>query len=59
MQAYQSYIVHDLLMADNGILMSDAIDSDDETYQAWKTEESINIYAFLNYACLLYTSRCV
>lgn len=50
MQAYQSYIVNDLLMADNGILMSDAIDSDDETYQAWKTEESINIYTFLNYA---------
>ena len=50
MQAYLSYIVNDLLTSESGILMSDVIDTDDETYQAWRTEETINIYTFLNYA---------
>ena len=48
-QAYLSYIVNDLLMSQSGVLMSDAIDTDDDTYQAWRTEESINIHTFLNY----------
>lgn len=30
--------------------MSDVIDTADETYQAWRTEETINIYKYLNYA---------
>jgi len=49
-QAYLSYIVNDLLTSYTGILMSDAIDTTDETYQAWRTEETINIYEYLNYA---------
>ena len=30
--------------------MSDAIDTGDETYQAWREKETINIYTYLNYA---------
>lgn len=50
MQAYLDYISTDLLMSNTGILMSDAIDTNDETYRAWTTEENINIYTYLNYA---------
>lgn len=49
-QAYLSYIVNDLLTTSTGVLMSDAIDTNDETYQAWRKEETINIYKYLNYA---------
>lgn len=49
-QAYLSYIVNDLLTTRTGVLMSSVIDTSDETYQAWRTEESINIYKYLNYA---------
>ena len=49
-QAYLSYIVNDLLTTSKGVLMSSAIDTSDETYQAWRTEETINIYEYLNYA---------
>lgn len=49
-QAYLSFIVNDLLTSYTGILMSDVIDTTDETYQAWRTEETINIYEYLNYA---------
>ena len=49
-QAYQSYIVNDLLTYVNQILISSAIDTNDETYQAWRTKETINIYEYLNYA---------
>ncbi len=47
-QAYLTYIVSDLLSG-NGIIRSDAIDTDDATYKAWKDEESINIYTYLTY----------
>lgn len=49
-QAYLSYIVNDLLTTSTGVLMSDVIDTNDETYQAWRKEETINIYKYLNYA---------
>lgn len=49
-QAYLTYIVTDMLTTNNKIIMSGAIDTTDETYQAWKTEESINMYTYLNYA---------
>ena len=48
-QAYLSYIVNDLLTTNTGVLMSDKIDTTDEIYQAWRTEESININEYLNY----------
>ena len=50
MQAYLDYISIDVLLEDTGILISDAIDTQDETYQAWTTAEDINIYQYLNYA---------
>ncbi len=49
-QVYQSYIVNTVLNQNSGILMSDAIDTGDETYQAWREKETINIYTYLNYA---------
>lgn len=49
-QAYLSYIVNDLLVTSRGVLLSSEIDTNDETYQAWRTKEVINIYEFLNYA---------
>ena len=49
MQAYLTYIVSDMLTNTTGVILGDAIDTNDATYKAWK-EESINIYEFLNYA---------
>ncbi len=49
-QAYLTYIVTDLLTSSKAIILSDAIDTNDETYQAWKEEESVNVYTYLNYA---------
>lgn len=40
----------DLLTSETGILMSDAIDTTDDTYIAWTTDESINAYSYLTYA---------
>src|SRR5699024_8926160 len=48
--AYCSYIVNDLLSETTGILNTDLIDSNDEVYQAWRTEESISLKEFLTYA---------
>ncbi|MCI8293254.1 MAG: penicillin-binding protein [Hespellia sp.] len=50
MQAYMNYISSDLLTSSIKILNQDAIDTSDETYQAWTTKESINLYSYLNYA---------
>ena len=50
MQAYMDFISIDVLLNDTGILINDAIDTSDETYQAWTKEENINIYQYLNYA---------
>lgn len=49
-QAYQSYIVNDLLTTNAEILVSDAIDREDETYKKWRYDETININTYLNYA---------
>ncbi len=49
-QTYLSYIVTDLLTNNAGIIMSEAIDKNDATYQAWRDDESINVYSYLNYA---------
>lgn len=49
-QAYLTYIVTDMLTSNMKIIMSSAIDSNDETYKAWKKDESINVYTYLNYA---------
>ncbi len=50
MQAYMSYIYRDLLTNSAGILMADEIDESDETYIAWTSRETINLYTYLNYA---------
>lgn len=49
-QAYLSYVVNTVLTGENGVIMSDSIDTEDDTYQQWKTQETINIYMYLNYA---------
>ena len=49
-QAYLTYIVTEMLTSSRKVIMSSAIDSTDETYQAWKSDESINVYTYLNYA---------
>ena len=50
MQTYMSYIYRDLLTNTVGILMADEIDETDETYTAWTSDETINLYTYLNYA---------
>ncbi len=47
-QVYQSNIVEYLLA--RGILDSDLIDTSDPTYIAWRTEETISLNEYLNYA---------
>ena len=49
-QVYESYIVTMLESESKGILLSGEIDSSDEVYQAWKTEESISLSEYLNHA---------
>ena len=51
MQAYLSYIVTDILTNNTGILNSSVIDKNDETYKAWKTDETINVYTFFKLCC--------
>ncbi len=50
MKNYMSYIVADVLMGDNQVLMSDAVDTSDETYIAWTTDEVISLREYLQYA---------
>lgn len=49
MQAYMTYIVSEILTNTTGVIKSGAIDTNDSTYKAWKDDESINIYTYLNY----------
>lgn len=49
-QVYQSYAVTLLASDAVGILISDAIDSTDPVYQAWKSEESISLAEYLSHA---------
>ena len=48
MQVYESYIVSMLSSKNLGILMSDEIDTKDETYLAWKAE-TISLNEYLNH----------
>lgn len=50
MQAYMDYISIDVLADDTGIIMEDAVDTSDETYQAWAKSETISLNQYLNYA---------
>lgn len=50
LQAYLDYITSDVLTSATGILVSDAIDMSDSTYQSWSEDESISLYTYLNYA---------
>ena len=50
MQAYINYIATSVLETDTGILISNSIDTNDATYQAWTNDESISLYTYLNYA---------
>lgn len=47
-KVYESYIVS--MLYDEGILMSDLVDNEDETYIAWTKDEVISLNEFLNYA---------
>lgn len=47
MKYYQSHIVNEILMKKTGILTPEPTDS---VYTAWTTNESINLYTYLNYA---------
>lgn len=49
-QAYQSHIVSLLASNSRGVLVESLIDTSDATYQAWKTEETISLNEYLNYA---------
>ena len=49
MQEYVDYIVGDML-TDAGILNREAMDSSDDVYQQWYTDQSISLEAFLSYA---------
>ena len=46
-QIYQSFIVNMLL--ENGVLIDSEIDKEDETYLAWKKEETISLGEFIQY----------
>lgn len=50
MKNYMSYIVNTVLTTNTGILDADVVDTNDETYQAWTTDETISLYTYLNYA---------
>ena len=50
MQEYVSYIADTLLTEKLGILLSNSIDRNDETYLAWEQEHSISLQDYLTYA---------
>ncbi|MBE5847214.1 MAG: penicillin-binding protein [Lachnospiraceae bacterium] len=49
-KVYESFIVNMLSSSAVGILQDAAIDINDDTYIAWKTEETISLAEYLNYA---------
>lgn len=49
-QAYESYIVNDMLMKGTGILNEDAVDKTDPVYEQWTKDESISLKEYLTYA---------
>lgn len=50
MMNYMSYLVSDVLMGENQVLMEDAVDTKDATYIAWTTDETISLQEYLRYA---------
>ncbi|MDO4261487.1 MAG: penicillin-binding transpeptidase domain-containing protein [Eubacteriales bacterium] len=50
MKNYMSYIVSDILMKNDQVLMGDAVDTEDPTYIAWATDETISLKEYLEYA---------
>ena len=50
MMNYMSYIVADVLMGENQVLMSEAVDTSDATYIAWTKDEVISLQEYLKYA---------
>lgn len=49
-QVYESYIVNRLSSNNTGVLISDKVDKEDETYIAWAIDETISLRDYLNYA---------
>lgn len=47
-QVYELAIVD--MLENNGVIKTDAIDKEDETYLAWKKDETISLRTYLNYA---------
>ncbi len=50
LEEYLTYICDDLLRDTLGIISKNAIDTSDETYQAWNKEENISLKEYLTYA---------
>ena len=50
MKAYMDYVSIDVLQEATGVLMQDSIDTSDEVYKQWTTDETINLNQYLNYA---------
>ena len=50
MQAYMSFIANDVLRDGTNILLKDKIDTEDQTYKAWKEEDAISLREYLQYA---------
>lgn len=50
MKNYMSYLVSDVLMGDNQILMKSAVDTSDQTYKDWTENEVISLQEYLQYA---------
>ena len=49
-QVYESYIVSRLSSNNTGVLISERVDKEDETYKAWAIDETISLRDYLNYA---------
>ena len=50
MKNYMSYIVSDILMGGDQVLMKSAVNTEDATYIAWAKDETISLKEYLEYA---------
>ena len=50
MKAYMDYVSIDVLQEAAGVLMQDSINTSDEIYKQWTTDETISLNQYLNYA---------
>ena len=50
MMNYMSYLVSDVLMGENQVLMGNAVNTSDPTYIAWTPDEVISLQEYLKYA---------